>query len=738
MNIFELIDGRLYQWDTNRKIKVLPQEGKKINEVHFAHEFETDALPVEVDSEGLAKIPDNLLQSDEALCVWAVAHTDDGRQTLYNAVFTIRGRAKPEDYIYTEPEIKSYEKLEKRIEALEENGGGGGAVESVNGQTGAVKLTASDIGAIPSENTGTIKSKGVLIAGDGQTHYACMEGGDGRAMFSMRDAAGNIINRVSLRESETTLGQPLAVSSGGHGGKNAEEGRENLSLYSKSEVDSKVAKIEGDIERLTEEIDNIRENGGGSDERLDKIASFFDLSEPAQSNNLLNLDTLVRGYFITSAGKVYDNTQYVYTDYIAVKEGGPVSIQYTLNGSRMFYGIGFIAAYDESKNLLSDKGASSVSPYFTVPEGVAFLRLSFSMLAAGNVNNTDWAIVKSSEIIPYEPFGMIGTEPHLKASAYTHIKNGYSVAVGDKWTADEENHDICGYTMLYKANLPSGLTGSVSVGKGFNGYQGGYITVNPTTMIFYTGETPLASVTKEHGLIIKDYIAVIITLDYSADAKVRIATNGGAYEATMSWAAVRRGKFFVEDANAETTDGRFAYTCHGWGAKTQMYGDSYFGVHNPGRWPYHLVQDGYTDVLINGFSGRNSADALSVLKSVLTYSERPERIVWALGMNDPDKDGAPNASWLACVEEIRTICADNAIELILTTTPLVEIVENTYKNHYVRSSGYRYIDFAAAVGASSDTTWFDDMVYSDGVHPEVPGAIALYYQALADVPELMD
>lgn len=502
-------------------------------------------------------------------------------------------------------------------------------------------------------------------------------------------------------------------------------------------------KARADIATLTEEIDELKENGGngGSDERLDKIASFFDLSEPQMSSNLLNPDTLVKGYYLTNQGVIKENAQYVYTDYIEVNAGDDITLQYThTSGARNKNIIRWVSAYDASKNILKNLGAENVdkTSAYTVPEGVAYVRLSASILTESMADWTDWAVVKSFDVVPYEPYGVIGTEPHLLPSAYTHIKNGYSVAVGAEWTAAEENHDVCGYTMIYKANLPNGLTGSISVGKGYNGYQGGYITVNPTTMTFYTGEEPKVSKTQEHGLTIKDYIAVRITLDYSANAKVRIATNGGVFDTTMSWAGVRKGAFFVADSAAESTDGRFAYSCSGWGAKTHMYGDSYFGVHNESRWPYYLVQDGHTDVLINGHSGRKSAGALAVLKSVLAHSARPERIIWTMGMNDPDATESPNTSWLSCVEQLKKICKDNAIELILATVPLVASVDNAYKNAYVKGSGYRYIDFAAAVGASSDTAWFDGMLHSDGVHPDVQGAAALYFQAIADVPELMD
>ena len=356
------------------------------------------------------------------------------------------------------------------------------------------------------------------------------------------------------------------------------------------------AKATGDrLTTLSEEMEQLKQNGGsGSDERLDKIAAFFDLNGTTvqSSNNLLNPATLTRGYFMTDAGAVSEGALYVYTDFIAVNEGDPVSIQYTVStGARTTKAARWVVAYDSSKNLLSDKGATNANPAYMTPAGVAYVRLSFSMLSDDHALDKDWAIVKSETIIPYEPYSatVVSGEARLKPSAYTHIKNGYSVAVGSEWTAEEDNHDICGWNMVYRANIPNGLAGSISIGKGHNGYQGGYITVTPTTLTFYKGETPEAAETEAHGLTIKDYIAVSIAVDYSGGCKIRIATNGGMFDSEMDWAGVRKGRFFVKDTNSETADGRFSYTCHGWGAKTQMYGDSYFGVHNASRWPYYLV-----------------------------------------------------------------------------------------------------------------------------------------------------
>ena len=121
MDTFEVIKGhQLYQWDTGRSLAVRVCCGEKISEVHFAHAEDDVALPVSVtEYDGIltADIPNKLLQRDGTLKVWAVVHTADGRQTLRNAYLSVRARAKPDDYVYTETEIMDYRRLEEKIDA---------------------------------------------------------------------------------------------------------------------------------------------------------------------------------------------------------------------------------------------------------------------------------------------------------------------------------------------------------------------------------------------------------------------------------------------------------------------------------------------------------------------------------------------------------------------------------------------------------------------------------------------
>lgn len=57
----------------------------------------------------------------------------------------------------------------------EGGGGGGGAVSSVNGKTGAVVLSASDVGASPAENVVDVSGTTPTIEPQANTIYQCRE-----------------------------------------------------------------------------------------------------------------------------------------------------------------------------------------------------------------------------------------------------------------------------------------------------------------------------------------------------------------------------------------------------------------------------------------------------------------------------------------------------------------------------------------------------------------------------------
>lgn len=107
------VQDKLWQWDTDIFLEV-----DSICEVHFAAVGSLEALVVEsklIDGRYLAAFPNILLQECRDVFVYIMRDDD----TLESKRVSIIARAKPDDYIYTETELKDYADLEERIAALE-------------------------------------------------------------------------------------------------------------------------------------------------------------------------------------------------------------------------------------------------------------------------------------------------------------------------------------------------------------------------------------------------------------------------------------------------------------------------------------------------------------------------------------------------------------------------------------------------------------------------------------------
>ena len=155
--MIKLADGRglLYQWDTGRQVECDAEQ------VHFSNHHYGTSIDVDVQN-GKATIPNQLLTSAMPLKAWAWVKDSNGEYTKEEQIFIVEKRNKPSDYVYTPTEIKTWQDLQNQIGDLnnlttthKDNlvnaindaalGGGGGSVDSVNGKTGAVVLTAEDI-----------------------------------------------------------------------------------------------------------------------------------------------------------------------------------------------------------------------------------------------------------------------------------------------------------------------------------------------------------------------------------------------------------------------------------------------------------------------------------------------------------------------------------------------------------------------------------------------------------------
>ena len=169
--MLDLNDGRdeLWQWDTGRTLIV----DTDCSQVHFSNKVFGRSIDVNV-ADGVAIIPDVLLQTDNDLNVWAFYGTAENGYTKISKTFKVNRRNKPADYVFTPPDQTSLEEIKERVshlESMQDPGAIKNAVEdylkknpveapvqSVNGKIGKVELTAKDVGAISQDDLANVQS----------------------------------------------------------------------------------------------------------------------------------------------------------------------------------------------------------------------------------------------------------------------------------------------------------------------------------------------------------------------------------------------------------------------------------------------------------------------------------------------------------------------------------------------------------------------------------------------------
>lgn len=111
-----LNDGRseLWQWDTGRKLTV----DDDCSQVHFSNKVFGRSIDVDV-VDGVAIIPDILLQTDKDLTAWAFVGTPENGYTKISKTFNVNRRNKPADYVFTATDQTTLGEILDRIEDLE-------------------------------------------------------------------------------------------------------------------------------------------------------------------------------------------------------------------------------------------------------------------------------------------------------------------------------------------------------------------------------------------------------------------------------------------------------------------------------------------------------------------------------------------------------------------------------------------------------------------------------------------
>lgn len=454
-----------------------------------------------------------------------------------------------------------------------------------------------------------------------------------------------------------------------------------------------------------------------------------------KSSNLLNLndpDFATGKYVDPDHGWLNTNASYNTSGFIPVEEGQVLHFGYDTTPTT-YRTISFICPYDATKTAIQNSGASNVSSY-TVPSGAKYVRFTASSYY---MQASQKPILYAGSITKYEEYFPPYTVTKIKNNAVDVAKipfgHMYRFDLGsdETFTGAIDTQAIQGFTVVFRGNITGTFTGLL-FGRGVWTTYGFGIEITANNVNIYTDTNSSPTYTYAHGLTIKDYIGVTFNFK-NFRPSVKVETNGGTFTHTDIAIDPKKGVLSAISDDTVFTDCTLSYFCQYYEKRNYLYGDSYFAI-DLTRWTRYLYDDGIK-CMLNAYPGRNSATALQQVKQDIAYGGCPKRVVWCLGMNDGD-NGAINSSWKECVDWLIANHEYYGFELILATIPNTPEVDNSYKNAYVEASGFRYIDFASAVGAHDDTTWYDNMLSSDNVHPLTQGAIALYSQAIADLPEL--
>ena len=177
----QIYNGResFYQWDIDQKIT--STDFAVGDEIHFHNLKQSTALVVrayELNGKVVADVPNILLQSSHSLTAYRYFTDKNGQYTIDEQIFSVRQRAKPDDYVYTETEVLNYNTLDKRITTLEENGGSGGGIMDETDPTvpdwakqpTKPTYTADEVGAYTKSEVdvkiGTVESQTEIIKTD--------------------------------------------------------------------------------------------------------------------------------------------------------------------------------------------------------------------------------------------------------------------------------------------------------------------------------------------------------------------------------------------------------------------------------------------------------------------------------------------------------------------------------------------------------------------------------------------
>ena len=457
------------------------------------------------------------------------------------------------------------------------------------------------------------------------------------------------------------------------------------------------------------------------------------------SPNLYNNDLYVHGKYLSYLDGYTWNPNAVYntSPFIRVEPGDNIYIRRWSSDGTTLNNPGTVRVfwYDDDCEYISGQGYDSANA-IEVPAGAYYFRMSDLFHLQYPANKIMMTINYDFGVNDYVAPGLVMLSGLARNKAYAR-KTG-SLTNGQKATLPHTNikkNNV--YEFIAKITSFS----AIQIGNTKNAYNGSWITVDETNLSVSNYYSSEEKTDYPHGLTISDYLNVKIIVKHGT-ADIQIMSGGSSFSLNdVTWHGDGSGELFALSDGSSLSEYVFTWSSADIRDDIWMFGDSYMTIDSPDRWPYYMLEDDYDNVLINAYPGENSPTAFTSLLNLMRNYGVPKKLLWATGMNDgadTDSGTVANTQWKNNIDKVINLAEVFNFELILATIPTVPSINNEAKNSFVRSSGYRYVDFAKAVGANSSGVWYSGMLESAAtpIHPTALGAKALYNQVLADLPEI--
>lgn len=465
----------------------------------------------------------------------------------------------------------------------------------------------------------------------------------------------------------------------------------------------------------------------------DKIEESVEIVKDAETFDILNKQTLIRGKVINSSGQEEtQNSSFFATDFIPFNETDKRIIftkSYDVNNTGT---LAHVCGYDESKTFIKDFG-DRIS-YIDWSSGISYVRFSFYVNDIRTMDNIR---------LFYGMLPAMDIEKHINPALTRENEKMYfrklfnrGESIEGSISADEK---LSLPLQFIRKNTSmslriEGVLSKIKFGRGEGVYKGHYIELDSSTCRV-VDETDGELGRYTHGLSLSDGVTYISLKSKLTTAELVITNGKQTFQQEVKWWG--GGEPYI--VNKGTTDllVKLSFMAADCSQQIWMYGDSYFTYDMDLGWPRRLIELGYTNWMADHVPGGGSNGERSLYKCFendLMYGT-PKYVLWCLGMND---NGTPNINyWGATLYKVATKCQEIGAELILATIPNCSGKDNTFKNDFVRRSGYRYVDIQKVVNTTAESNVWKEGYAKDGLHPSEIGANAIAMQVLNDFPEIM-